>query len=585
MIKKFIRTNKTIKEDRVMKKCRILVLALLIAALTAAVSFTPVVSANSAQMHWHGISSSGALILGEDCPVVVNSEKLVFDIPHFPKEYYSEDDADEIEEYDAKVSATYEFENPADYDVNVRLAFPFGAVPDYFGSEKYLKSKYSVTVDGEDVDKKVRYTYTNNRWSDGFITEEATVKLRDDKISSGWINGDVKVAKYTVKPSGASHENYTVCLEMNKRNDVKILGGFNYYSDKGDNIEYGNSVRNSISFSFCVVYAGDAPSFAYRAEYEGKEISCDIKEISITTRTLEEAAAESYPFEDESESAKIDWYNIIVDFLSENDGLISRDPFALPQYFVPDCVMYWYEYDLNIPAGAKVVNTVTAPLFPAIDRSFNPPVYNYNYLLSPAKDWADFGTLDIEVNTPYFILGAEEKGFEKTETGYKLSFDSLPDGELSFNVSESETPEKVPNSYLMMTMLIILSIVTPLLGIAGIASIIAVASVGARRRNSAEEDPEERKKNTQRAAGTGFVSAAALGLALVVPLLSVAMADGAGAVIAITAVFFALAAAIEAVAVKLLYVKKTCHNNNSEDETDNVKNNGESALNSDDSDS
>ena len=36
--------------------------------------------ANSAQTHWRGVDSTGAVIMGENCPIEVTKEVLTFDI-------------------------------------------------------------------------------------------------------------------------------------------------------------------------------------------------------------------------------------------------------------------------------------------------------------------------------------------------------------------------------------------------------------------------------------------------------------------------------------------------------------------------
>ena len=50
--------------------------------------------------------------------------------------------------------------------------------------------------------------------------------------------------------------------------------------------------------------------------------------------------------------------------------------------------------------------------------------------------------MEIVINTPYFVTESSLEGFEKTETGYILKRDGLPDGELVFTLSESENPVK-----------------------------------------------------------------------------------------------------------------------------------------------
>ena len=112
--------------------------------------------------------------------------------------------------------------------------------------------------------------------------------------------------------------------------------------------------------------------------------------------------------------------------------------------------MRWYEYEITVPEGGRVTNTVTAPVFPAIDMGYSPGVYTYNYLLSPASTWAKFGTLDVRINTPFYIYypsssydgDAGAKGWTTVENGYTLNYDALPDGELRFVLCSSESPSR-----------------------------------------------------------------------------------------------------------------------------------------------
>ena len=131
----------------------------------------------------------------------------------------------------------------------------------------------------------------------------------------------------------------------------------------------------------------------------------------------------------------------------------------------------WYEYEISIPAGGTITNTVTAPIYPSMNTRYEPPIYMYTYLLSPATTWAEFGKLDIVVNTPYYLTeSGGEFSFEKTETGYQTSLDGLPEGELEFTLSESAKP-KAPRGHLNA------------LQVGGIAGAVALLSYVQLKRN------------------------------------------------------------------------------------------------------
>ena len=101
--------------------------------------------------------------------------------------------------------------------------------------------------------------------------------------------------------------------------------------------------------------------------------------------------------------------------------------------------MRWYEYELEFAPGETLVNRVEAPIYPEIDMGYTPALHTYTYLLSPASTWKSFGSLDVIINTPFYVIGGE--GFTETENGYAKSFDGLPEGELVFSLASSPEVE------------------------------------------------------------------------------------------------------------------------------------------------
>ena len=131
--------------------------------------------------------------------------------------------------------------------------------------------------------------------------------------------------------------------------------------------------------------------------------------------------------------------------------------------------MRWYEYTLTLEPGQTLKNAVTAPLYPAIDAGYTPSLYAYTYLLSPAKTWAQFGELEVVVKTPYYMPESGIDGFTKTDGGYALTLPGLPESELTFTLSESETPQppKWLSLYIMPTeFIIVMAAVLAAVGVA-----------------------------------------------------------------------------------------------------------------------
>lgn len=160
----------------------------------------------------------------------------------------------------------------------------------------------------------------------------------------------------------------------------------------------------------------------------------------------EEMTYADFVFADYAEDSGIlrqDWYNAVTQNLKNCEwerGILGN--FEYVGELDMANLLRWYTYEITVPAGGTLVNTVTAPMYPDINMNYEPPIYAYTYLLSPAQTWADFGRLEIVVNTPYDMT---ERGgafdFVKTETGYQTTLEGLPEGELTFTLSTEAEPK------------------------------------------------------------------------------------------------------------------------------------------------
>lgn len=481
-----------------MKK-KLFVIAALVVLIVTALCAMPVVSANSAQRYWFGTTGQGAVIVGEQIPLTVKSERIVFDVQQFPFTYYGSRDEEEFKNYNASVTAVYEFENPADYDVTARLAFPYGTMPSYLNGDYDTSSRYGVKVNGEDADVVKRYTYVGTgNWLDSYENGTAVGRLLDEKKSAGGIDKNSKVVKYTYKAEGTEYNGFTAHVEAAKEKGQYLFCDATSISEDLEKISYGQSLYNGANFVFWSVFGGEEPQFelyATKGGREEKKIQCDFTLAKKEEMTLEEYAESVYALDDDSESAHVDWFNLISDSIV--NGYFEyqhRTPFYNIDLFVSEKIMHWMEYTLEIPAKGVATNSVTAPLFPDIDNGWEPSVYTYGYLLSPAADWAEFGTLDIEVNTPYYMLNTGLFGFSKTENGYAASFSSLPGGELQFRLSTSENPQKDVNYgyYVVILSLFVL----PLTGAAAVITVIVAAVKRCGRLKSGEDKHAKARKIT-----------------------------------------------------------------------------------------
>lgn len=446
-----------------------------LALLLLGVWTAPTASANSAQSNWSGTDRTGAIVTDEICPLEVQEEKLTFEVQEFPRNYYNT--MEEFLAYTGRVTAEYTFYNPADYTVTATLVFPFGAVPDYgYFYDDQLETavcgvdgdKYDITVDGIAVEKRLRHTLAEQH--DQFDLERDMALLHDGYVDDPFYTPDMTVTKYTYQVSGVDSEAYpaaTAAFLLNTepaRTRVLLMeqsGGKTLEEGVMADTWAGNGERYTV---YC--FGEPVEELDWRMYENGaceKEIDGVVELVDTSAMTFKDLALADWT--SESGVLEQDWYNAFVEDLNRSEwscGVVSGSDIHDDLSRV---LMRWYEYEITVGPWERVVTTVTAPIYPAINTNYDPSIYTYTYLLSPAQTWRDFGTLDIRVNTPYFITESSLKSFEKGEGGYTLSLDGLPEGELVFVLSADEHPVKeLPNlAYLVFYLPILLPILALIL--------------------------------------------------------------------------------------------------------------------------
>lgn len=451
--------------------------------------------ANSAQRRWNGTDGTGALAADKDCPIVVDKEILTFDVQEFPKNYYNS--AEEFLAYTGKVTAEYTFRNPADYTVTATLVFPFGNLPhygEYFydsPTDKYTSAsdteKYGVTADGKQIEAAVRHTLKDS--GSPFSLDTDMSRLADGYISDAFFSPQlpVWVQKYSVEGVNADNHSATaafvLCEDPSK---TRVLWEEKSGADTlKDGFRLSGWIKNGGTLT--VYIFGEIPKDDIKwTLYENG--SCE-KEIdgSITLKYSEQISFRDFAFREydkNSDISEIDWYNAQVAFLNAGSeewryGGIYTEKHAFS-------LMRWYEYTLTLEPGQTLTNTVTAPLYPSIDEGYTLSIYEYTYLLSPAKTWSQFGELEIAINTPYFIIESNQGNFTKTEAGYELILPGLPEKELTFTLSEAENPQ--PQKSIQK---LLLPVVAGIALVISLITAVAVVMIIKKRESSKFRKPSE----------------------------------------------------------------------------------------------
>ena len=310
------------------KKIAVAFLASLLLNLLLAVP----IQANSAQRHWSGTDSTGALVKDKSCPLVVDKELLTFDVQEFPKNYYNS--IEEFLAYTGKVTAEYTFRNPADYTVTATLVFPFGNLPHYgeyiydSPTDKYTAvsdtEKYGVKVNGKLIKATVRHTLKYR--GTPFSLDEDMPKLTDGYIADSFFRPDLPVWVQQYSVEGISAENQVATAAFVLREDsskTRVL-----WAEKNGIATLKDGIRISgwtkTGDTLTVYIFGEPPKdgIAWSLYENG---ACK-KEIAgnITLKHSEQMTFRDFVFREYDNSSDIsesDWYNAQVAFM--NDG--SKD--------------------------------------------------------------------------------------------------------------------------------------------------------------------------------------------------------------------------------------------------------------------
>lgn len=415
--------------------------AVLLCALSPAAFAKTEAYANSAQRYWRGVDSFGVTSIGGECPLEVESEKLIFNVQDFSQPYGGESE----EGYTQTVTAEYNFYNPSDLEVTANLVFPFGSetYADYQGAVKYSGD---IKADGAPVPFNVRYTYL--RYGDFGLSDIENV--RDDYNESGFFTRDLPITRYYFSVSGVEKNDKnapyaSIKLPISSVDKKYALRDGNGVSKNGYYATIGKFVQNGDTLELSVygdADISDSEWVIYENGGEKKRIGGSVTLKYKKATTFGEAVFANY--DEKFGVSRVDWFNAAVDCLNDNvTDCVLRHNGDFNETFV-NALMRWYEYDLTVPAHGRVANSVTAPLFPNIDTDYEPSVHSYVYYSSPAKTWKSFGTLSVEINTPYYMV-FDDDGWTKTDGGYTRFYETLPAGEITFKLCLSESPERYFN--------------------------------------------------------------------------------------------------------------------------------------------
>ena len=419
------------------------------------------VYANSAQTFWNGTTSSGSHTQDGECPITVIHETLTYDLGVQPVPGKIDP-----EHYENSFRAEYTFHNPSDLEVNVLLSFPLGTSPDYMNmAETGDESQYEILVSGKAAPAVIRYTWKPR--GNAFSLENDLARLKNEYRSDSFFRPDLTVTEYQYRFHSFSKQfdenaNLTVnAVFPDNPAETKIfpLNASGWSTGDGESAQVFERIHEESVMTLYCIGKKQEPEFRFYEQTKDRQedFEAETELLAVNEMTYEEFIQKLE--EKPAGMSDLDFYNAMTDMFR----YYSADSSILEMYGLSGNVMKWLQYELVFEPGETLVNSVKAPAYPSVDMKFDPPMFGYDYLLSPASSWKEFGTLDIIINTDLFMTKDSFGTFEKTDTGYQAHFESLPDKELSFSLNASENPKRdINNSYFIITALLI---IIPLAGI------------------------------------------------------------------------------------------------------------------------
>ncbi len=369
------------------------------------------------------------------CPIEVEKENLTFDFSEGGWGDWSPK---------ANVTAAYTMVNPTDEDVSVTMAFPF--VASFFEPDGGV---YSIGVDGKAVDFDIYY-------GNGISGEEELSELNLNDILSYIPLSSPEEPEdgllYTVTlntsalPSGT--ERIFVRMKFTTHADACYVDGITSYSGYDDHTaEIGSWIYPEDSGVHITVFVPGGSLNSYSvAAYESYDSDKPIQEagpdVEIKSASFREYIKYCLTNFEEWSARRIEmsdaFYRALLQQIKASNfsGVAVADDLLSSVYYGDRIAMAVFKADFLKGETKKV--TVECPLGGTMERpsgySMKNATYTYTYLSNPAKEWADFGTLNVTVVPPdgLAIMSSVPELVPDEYGRFTAQLSGLPDSNIRF---------------------------------------------------------------------------------------------------------------------------------------------------------
>lgn len=409
--------------------------------------------ANSGPTYWQGYPNSEILLIDKQSPIEVIREDLLFDFTGEDNNGHS---------IDGQVTAIYEMKNPTSDNVSVQMAFPF------------VSSLNEFTFEGIEIfdgDTRVPYqthiggvvnSYGNPKYETTdptFEFESIVGTITNLPFQGKYIPRNQQGTLYTmeVTPLDGESINFAVNFTFDSQKSKVLTSGFNRYERSQQNVRIASWCYETttlqivvfgedVNLSWNAYTDGDLKVKTDKYSYQMETTSIDVQTVIVNAIAEYEQRMEgSYQRQRFLETAfgeqpLLNLYLETLDnILMMNEGY--ADTYQLfEQNYYPRILTAMYTIDFP-PNATKHIKVTYKALGTMEKVSRNKATYTFHYMLNPARHWANFENLNIQIKTPDkapFVVESTIPLTKQQDQIYSAQLTSLPENDLVFTLFEEE---------------------------------------------------------------------------------------------------------------------------------------------------
>ncbi len=389
--------------------------------------------ANSAQVFIETTANIESFILDYNSPIKVSNEILTFD--------FSNADTSNLH-HTGVVSAEYTMQNTSSEEYSSTMIFPFIS-----NAQSISDNVPTVKVNNKEIESEIIFTGYNHDLSSKGLTGEVLF----NSILNNTSEVDRIITEYTVDFTlEEDFERYSVEVFFLADNSSRVITSENTtgYSGDGENHSFRLSFDNNDAKQFVFFSYGDIDILEIKATSDDEEFlnfEYEISKSQIPITKVYDMALEIHNINllDNNQV-----YHVLEDELFYSLTYHEMQIAHISELIYPliEDSLLAIKYTADFKANESLPITISYTAKTGYDDiNFNNTTYPIVYLLTPAASFQSFDRIDIYIltneETP-FVVNSNLQFAKMNDHTYFFTENSLPDTNLEFSLSSSESVQE-----------------------------------------------------------------------------------------------------------------------------------------------